>query len=402
MSAGAGIVPYGRVLQVAAFVGKPVGGAEESIRILSRCLRRKCSGDLLTTRKHTEFEYLGGGTGHIPVDVLVAGARVLDWYLANRIIAWVRRGEVTGLLHSQDMFTGPAAIIAAGALGLPSVVTVRDGPKRPWRHHRAVVRLLVRLHNERRAKYVKRLLERANCVIFVSQSLREEWLNAGLRPKDSAVSYSPIPDWTCKEPRADDGDCTLLTVGRLEEYKGFHLIIRALAALNEDCGVRLIIAGQGRCRQALETLAGDLGVADRVIFKGWVPHSEIRQLLEGCDVAVAATLNREPLGRLSLEAMAVGRPVIAPGEGGFSETVVHGTTGLLFESGNTGDLARSIEKLCGDRGLRLQMGRAGEEYGRARFSAEASASSVYEAYRRTLEDHVDGRSARRFPRGLLR
>lgn len=77
------------------------------------------------------------------------------------------------------------------------------------------------------------------------------------------------------------------------------------------------------------------------------------------DVAIHASTNPEPFGRVLIEAMALGRPLIAPREGGPLEIVVDGETGLLVPPRDPRALAGAIDRLVADAGLRIRMGAAG-------------------------------------------
>ena len=126
----------------------------------------------------------------------------------------------------------------------------------------------------------------------------------------------------------------LLTLGRLVERKGIDTAIDALAQLP---GAELVVAGgPERDRLAgdpeyrrLRDIARDRGVADRVIFTGAVPRTQVPALIRSADVVVC-TPWYEPFGITPLEAMACGVPVVASTVGGLTDSVVHGTTGLLI------------------------------------------------------------------------
>jgi glycosyltransferase involved in cell wall biosynthesis len=115
-------------------------------------------------------------------------------------------------------------------------------------------------------------------------------------------------------------------------------------------------------------------------FIGWQSQEELPRQLRAADIVVVPTIAQEALGRTAVEAMGVGRPVIAGRLGGLPYTVADGSTGLLFEPGDAGDLARKIETLLDDRELRRRLGDAG----RKRFEEHYSWDVIIEKHYRPL------------------
>lgn len=160
-------------------------------------------------------------------------------------------------------------------------------------------------------------------------------------------------------PAALPGEMRLLAMGRLHRNKGFDVAIRALALLPP--GAHLSIAGEGPERGALEALAREAGVAERVTFLGW--RSDIGALLAACDLFVCSS-RHEPLGNIVLEAWSACRPVVAAAAQGPTELIADGETGLLVPVEDAEALARAVGALLADpqRAARIaQTGRAAYE-----------------------------------------
>ncbi len=158
---------------------------------------------------------------------------------------------------------------------------------------------------------------------------------------------------------APPGATRLLAMGRLHRNKGFDIALRALALLP---GAHLSIAGEGPERDALEALARDLGVADRVALLGW--RSDIGALLAASDIFVCSS-RHEPLGNIVLESWSAARPVVAAAAQGPGELITDDKTGLLVPLEDAQALARGIGALIADpqRAARLaQSGRAAFEH----------------------------------------
>jgi len=137
-------------------------------------------------------------------------------------------------------------------------------------------------------------------------------------------------------------DRLLLSVGHLIERKGHHLAIEALSALPPD--VRLLIAGGGPERAALEQQARVLGVVERVRFVGVVPQQELKWWYSAAD-ALALCSSREGWANVLLEAMACGTPVIATNIWGTPEVVNTRAAGVLMDERSGTGLARAWQTL---------------------------------------------------------
>ena len=136
----------------------------------------------------------------------------------------------------------------------------------------------------------------------------------------------------------------LFSVGRLEPEKGFDSLIRAFAGLKR-ADIALVIAGEGRLRSELETLAQEKGVASRVHFAGSISREEIWNYYADADVFILLSRS-EALGLVVWEAMYAGVPVIVSGAGGLAESVgADGERGFLWTPGNDlGDLSQKLDR----------------------------------------------------------
>lgn len=143
---------------------------------------------------------------------------------------------------------------------------------------------------------------------------------------------------------------TFLIVGRLAEKKGISVAIRALRDVPE---IRLRIIGDGPERDALSTMAADLGVGERVEFLGKRPRADVLAEMAICTgllipSVVASDGDTEGTPVVLAEAMSIGTPVIASRLAGLGEFVVDGETGLLVEPGDSTDLSRALSDACSD------------------------------------------------------
>jgi glycosyltransferase involved in cell wall biosynthesis len=182
----------------------------------------------------------------------------------------------------------------------------------------------------------------------------------------------------------------LVALGRLEPRKGFDTAIRALAAVPD---AELVIAGgpaggSGELdrdpeAQRLRALADRVGVADRVRLVGTVPPADVPALLRSADLVVCVPWY-EPFGRVPLEAMACGVPVVASAVGGFLDTVVDGATGALVPPRRPDLLAAEIRKLLAEPFWREAYGTAGVDRARSRYGWDRIAEDTLAAYEQVL------------------
>ena len=210
-------------------------------------------------------------------------------------------------------------------------------------------------------------------------------------PGVDATRFHPGVDGTAiRDRHVREGELMLLTVGRLQRRKGQDLVLRAMAALPSRPELRYVIVGGGEEEESLKRLAGELGVADRVVFAGKVPDEELPAYYAACDVFLmpnrADGADIEGFGIVFLEAQATQRPVIAGRTGGAPEAVAEGETALLVGGEDPGELARALDELAASPRLRARFGRAGRERAARLFTWDDTARSVAELQRRLEED----------------
>jgi glycosyltransferase involved in cell wall biosynthesis len=202
-----------------------------------------------------------------------------------------------------------------------------------------------------------KLVDRSDAVIFNSNSVMNKF-KPYLTLNNTYVVYNGIrfnPDNYIKPERKysdcveKSGDTNLYIIGTVKKGKGQLDAIMALGILRENgVNVRLHIVGGGKqsYRERLEKIAADLNVSDRITWHGLVDNvvSYLR------DAAVLLVCSKaEAFGRIAVEAMACGTPVIGTGSGGLPEIIIDGTTGSIYEPGNHMELAGKVTKLLADR-----------------------------------------------------
>ena len=151
-------------------------------------------------------------------------------------------------------------------------------------------------------------------------------------------------------------------VGLLHPWKGQIVFLKAARRVFDRVpDARAVIVGgppHGGQRYAdeLKALAGDLGIADRVVFTGF--RADVSEILKLMDILVHASISPEPFGRVIVEAMAMHRPVVASRAGGPLEIIEDGRNGFLVPPGDDEALAARIIDLLEDRDLSARIAEA--------------------------------------------
>ncbi len=221
-------------------------------------------------------------------------------------------------------------------------------------------------------------------VIANSQSTRE-----GLAAPRVATTVVPSPVQVQAVPRSRPAGSPLRVgmVGRLAPSKGQHVFLDAFATAFPEGGpegaaqavvVGGALFGEADYEQALRQQVARLGLEDRVELTGF--REDVAAELADLDVLVHASLITEGFGQVVVEGMAAGLAVVAAAAGGPLELITHGRDGLLYPTGDVDALARTLQRLAADRGLRERLGDAARRRARD-FTPEVVAGQVLQVYR---------------------
>ena len=202
-------------------------------------------------------------------------------------------------------------------------------------------------------------------VVAVSKSTRDDLITRGFSPGNIRVIENGVEsDHYVPGPEASRFERpTLLYLGRLKRYKCVEHILEALAGLRREVGeARLLVAGAGDARPALEARARTLGLGDGAVeFLGFVDEPTKLALLQRSWIHVL-TSAKEGWGITCLEAGACGTPTVASDSPGLRDAVIDGKTGFLVRHGDTAALARRLRELLRDARGRRAMGEAAREF----------------------------------------
>ena len=327
--------------------------------------------------------------GKTPASQQLTGLRVVEWIepaalgRAERLNSllkpgyvpfyfkarrWIRqalaRGERFDLAHQPVpvamRYPSPVAGLGipyiigpvGGSLDLPFAL-YSEKDTAPWYVGlRKLDRLRMRLDPLLRATY-----DGASCVIGIAPYVREFLGSRSIRRFEimSETGVERLPEQVDRSARGDK--VRLLYVGRLVRTKGVR---EAISAMNLLCDIPVVldVVGDGFDRAACETLASNLGVADRVYFHGWVAKDKVENFYRAADIFVFPSY-REPGGNVAFEAMGSGLPLVVSDRGG-PGSAVDETCGIRVHPVTPGqfvqDIAEAIRRLVDDRDLRLSLG----------------------------------------------
>ena len=230
---------------------------------------------------------------------------------------------------------------------------------------------------------------RADRVVVVCDALRRRAAREiGVGPEKVTTIPNGIDTtvWVPREPEQALrerwgialGDRVVGIVGVLTPVKGHRYFLEAAMRLAWDRpGVKFLVVGDGPLRKDCERLAHEFAIGDRVIFPG--SQNDTAPYLALMDIVVCSSLS-EGMSMSLLEAMAMGKPVVATRTGGNPEVVADGVTGLLVPVRDGLALAKAIERLLDDPEAAAQMGRAGRARAEREFTVRGMVRRMEDLY----------------------
>lgn len=187
---------------------------------------------------------------------------------------------------------------------------------------------------------------------------------------------------------AADDEVLIVMVGRVNAWKGQGLLVDAFSMLRRrhDRPMRLALvgsafAGQEHFETALREAVDRSGAADAITLQPF--RTDVEAVWAAADIAVVPSTEPEPFGRVAIEAMAFGKPVVAAAHGGLIEIVDDGVTGLLVPPRDAEALALALERLVLSPALRAQFGAAAQQRQLDHFSVASYALQVHDRLQAT-------------------
>ena len=270
------------------------------------------------------------------------------------------RPEVVHVNALQDLFSAFIAVRICALHGLrPAIITMSrnslswGNPRKDW-------------------LFAKLLEYLSDGVIALATTHQNQLLRFGIPSRKVAVIPNPFDpsfnnDFSQHDREASNGNRRIIYVANICENKAQDILIRAAASvLERHPGTEFELVGRVTASEEaysgkLKTLTKELGIERSVHFVGEVPYDEVLTLLQESDFFVFPT-RAEMMPRALIEAMVIGKPVIASAVDGILDLVENRKTGILVEPGNVKELADAICEFIENPCLAISLGSAGKRY----------------------------------------
>lgn len=344
-----------------------------------RVIRIPCDGDDFV-RKEDLFPHLDEMTANVQA------------YMAHENLEY-------DLLHSHYWDAGYVAMNLSRRLGIPFVHTAHS--LGAWKREQmggdpAEMERLFKF--EERIHWENKIFRSATAQTVTTIDGRETYKRLYDFESRDLVIIPPGVDTRRFRPLRDDErersldvpEQYVFALSRIDSNKGLDYLIRAFAVVARESGARLVIGGgskkpkpyETQVKQGLTTLVGELGIADRVTFTGYVPDELLDAYYRTTRVFVLPS-KYEPFGMTVLEAMACGTAVVATALGGIRHVLTHERDSLLVDPSQADQLGGAILRVLSDARLAQKLSRNGLALIRRQFSWESIARQTllfYEGY----------------------
>lgn len=352
-----------------------IGGAELSLLELVETLGPEYEVGVVCTNACPDFIAMLEKAGAQVFQAALPRMRGLSsalsvWKCVREMCACIRSFK-PDIVHSNTVRAHVASAIAARICGVKVVWHIRD------------FTFPIRLY--------RMLLDLVDHVIFVSDAIGEVYGADCVEAKKSVVLNGIVPPdmdtgAARNDIRAEFGispDAPVAScVGLLHPWKGQDCFLRAAALVKKRIPeARFLIVGDGPCdtyKTGLAELASDAGPDGTVIFAGF--RHDALSFMCASDVVAHTSLDPEPFGRVLIEAMSVGTPIIASPYGGPAEIIEHGMSGLLVSPSDTEALADAICRVMSDVELARSLVNGGRERFDSAFHQDIETAAILDVY----------------------
>jgi glycogen(starch) synthase len=364
--------------------------------------------DRSVVRREPWVEEIGGvrhyRTNHIPAPAMARtklgsyASRLMMLRRYRQALLQIVADEKPDVMHAHSSYTNPyAAQRAARRFNLPLIYEVRtlwgesavveDGLRTDSWKYRLVWGLELGA------------MRQADAVIPIAAGIRDALVRRGVRAAKMTIVPNGV-DSTRFVPRARDaerarscgldGKFVVGFIGSMRRLEGLSTLVQAFGMCRErDEDMRLVLVGDGPDKKDLQALVAASGIED-VVFTGNVPHQDVDSWYSVMDLVVypriRATINERVTPLKPLEAMALGKVCIGSDVGGLRELIANDRTGVLFPSGDAGELASVLLDLKGDVARRQRLANTALEFVRQERDWSAIIPRTVKLYERLIAE----------------
>jgi glycosyltransferase involved in cell wall biosynthesis len=271
----------------------------------------------------------------------------------------------------------------------------------------ANVRQICHIRKFDKLSFIDKFMTRyVNYFIYISKAVQETYHHQGISPNMGKVIYNPFEINSFLEKSKNyqlfedlgltEKDRIITNVGRLDWWKGHDYFLKAIAeVVKTEPNIKVLIVGSANdsilCQdyyQSIQDLVYKLKLSNYVKFTGY--RKDIPNILSGSDILVHSASEPEPFGRVVVEGMLAGLPVIATAAGGVLEIIEDKKTGILIPPKNINAMKNAIKLLLNNQKLAKKIGSFAKKTAIKRFSHDKHAKAIEITYNRILKDNQIG------------
>jgi glycosyltransferase involved in cell wall biosynthesis len=310
----------------------------------------------------------------IGVPVVIMGRKSkLDLGLILRIRKWLRQHQAA-VVHTHLFTADSWGRLAAYLAGVPCIISTVHSTN-TWKHgiHKFVDRLLARISTN-----IIACSDEVASVLIHKDGIPEKRVVVVVNGIDLLrfKNVSPV------DLGGNNSLVKLVVIGRLHPAKGHDDLITAINSIKTQCsGFHFFFVGEGELRKSIEESINKYGLGNLVTLLG--QRSDVPAILAAADVFVMPS-RWEGLPMALLEAMAMGKAIVATRVGGIPDVITSGKTGLLINVGDGRELEESLIKIIVDKKLRENLGSSARELVQQRYSATGTSRQYEQIYQQAL------------------
>lgn len=352
------------------------GGEQQTLYLLKGLNQRQIRADLVC-QPHSPMAERAIGEG-ITVFPIAMRSEVGFW-AGSRIRRLLKKFKYD-IVHSHTSHAHSLAYWAALSCRIPRLVTRR-------------VDFSIFRHSFLHLSGIK-YRRMADYYIAISRKIKDVLVNDGLPPERIFVVHSGIDperfrhisgNHLISEFNVQPDEKVVINVAHLAGHKGQQYLVRAIPhVLKKDRNIRFFIIGGGELLTELQALSASLGINQHLVFTGF--RRDVGAFYKLADLFVMSSV-QEGLGTAVLDALALGKPVVAANSGGIPEIIDNGQTGRLVAPANPYALAEGIIELLTNTAYAKRMAQRGCQLVHEKFSIDTMVANNIRVYRNILSYH---------------